>query len=110
MRPKAAQRVGWGIVMETLFLIYVFYAVVVLIWGSLSQSDSRLRHLVISAALLKEGAVLGKDPIVIELRAIQPESQRVAAIPGSLVVSRAGLISLVQWIPPGANLVFYEHG
>jgi hypothetical protein len=94
--------------METIFLIYVLYAVVVLIWSSLSQSDLGMRHLVISAALLQEGAVLGKNPIVIELHAAQPKS-RVADIPGSLVVSRADLSSLVRWTPPGATLVFYEH-
>jgi hypothetical protein len=94
--------------METIFLIYVLYAVVVLIWSSLSQSDLGMRHLVISAALLQEGAVLGKNPIVIELHAVQPKS-RVADIPGSLVVSRAELSSLVRWTPAGATLVFYEH-
>jgi hypothetical protein len=96
--------------METIFLIYMLYAVVILIWSSLSPSDFVLRHLVISVALLKEGAVLGKNPIVIELHAIQPESRRVADIPGSLVVSRAELSSLIRWTPPGATLVFYEHG
>jgi hypothetical protein len=96
--------------METTFVIYVLYAVVALIWSSLNEPWLGLRHLVISAALLKEGAFLGTTPIVIELRPARPTLRTVASIPGSLVISRAKFSSLVRWAPPGATLVFCEHG
>ena len=96
--------------METALVIYVLYAAVVLIWSSLNEPCAGLRHLVISAALLREGVFLGATPIVIELRPTRPSSRNVARMPGSLVVSRAELCSLVRWTPPGATLVFCEHG
>jgi len=96
--------------MTTVLVIYVLYASVVLIWSSVDQSNVGIRHLVISAALLEEGAVLGTDPIVIELRGVQPGPQRVSRIPGSLVVSRSELNSLVRWAPPCTTLVFCERG
>jgi hypothetical protein len=96
--------------MTTVLVIYVLYASVVLIWSSLDQSDVGLRHLVISAALLEGGAVLGTDPIVIELRGVEPGLQRVSSLPGSLVVSRTELNSLVRWAPRCATLVFCEGG
>jgi hypothetical protein len=96
--------------METIFVIYVLYASVVLIWSSLTQSREGLRHIIISPALLKEGGVLAADPIVIELRPALPGLRPGAGIPGALVVSSAELSSLVHWTPPGATLVFCEHG
>jgi hypothetical protein len=96
--------------MKTILTMYVIYAAVVLIWSSLNHSDVGLRHLVISAALLKEGLVLGSNPIVIELRPVQLGLQPVTSISDALVVSRPEFSSLVHWIPPGATLVFCERG
>lgn len=96
--------------MQAVFLVYLVYAVVVLIWSSLNEPWLGLRHLVVSAAVLKEGAFLGTTPIVIELRPARPSLPTVASIPGSLVVSRAEFSSLVRWAPPGATLVLCERG
>jgi len=104
------RRFRWGIVMTTVLVIYVLYASVVLVWSSLDQSNEGLRHLVVSAALLEEGTVLGTDPVVIELRSVELGLQRVSSLPGSLVVSRTELNSLARWTPPRATLVFCGRG
>ena len=96
--------------METIFLVYVLYAVVILIWSSLHQSGVDLRHIIISPALLRESALFGENPIVIELCPPRPQLPPIARIPGSLLVSSAELNNFAHWLPPGATLVFCEHG
>ena len=59
--------------METIFVVYVLYAVVILIWSSLHQSGVDLRHIIISPALLRESALFGENPIVIELCPARPQ-------------------------------------
>ena len=109
-RDITVTRFERDITMETIFVIYVLYASAVLIWSSLSPSRVGLRRIIISPALLKEGVVLGADPIIIELRPARPDLRPVSSIPGALVVSSAELGSLVHWTPPGATLVFCEQG
>jgi hypothetical protein len=97
-----------GVVVETVLLLYVLYAAVILIWSSSSEPDTQLRYLVISTALLKEGIFLGANSLVFELCPAQPRVRPAACIPGALVVSRAELGGLVRWTPPAATLVFCD--
>ena len=92
--------------METFFAVYVLYAVVILIWSSLHRSGVALRYIIISPALLRESALSGDNPIVIELCPARPNLPPIARIPGSLLVSSAELNNFVHWLPPGATLVF----
>jgi hypothetical protein len=97
-----------GVVVETVLVIYVLYAAVILIWSSSIHGDTELHYLVISTALLKEGIFLGANALVIELCPAQPRVRPAASIPGALVVSRAEFGCLARWTPPGATLVFCD--
>ncbi len=96
--------------MQTLFILYVLYAIVTLIWTSARRSRAELRHVVISHDWLNERAALKTNSIVIELHSEERSSAAAATIPGSLLVSRAELVRLVSWTPPGSILVFKEQG
>ncbi len=96
--------------MQTLFFLYLLYAIVTLIWSSVRRSRAELRHFVISRDSLNEQAALKRNSIVIELHSEERNSTAAPTIPGSLLISRTELARLVRWTPPGSILVFKEQG
>lgn len=82
---------------ETILVIYVLYAAVILIWSSSSQPDIQIRYVVISTALLKEGVFPGANPLIIDLRPAQPGTGPAACIPE-------------RWSFPGMSSVVWFDG
>ncbi len=96
--------------MQTLFILYLLYAIVTLIWASARRSRAELRHVVISQDWLNEKVARKTNSIVIELHPEERKALAAPTIPGSLLISRTELVRLVRWTPPHTFLVFKEQG
>ena len=90
--------------MTTFFIIYLIYAIVVLVscsWSALPP----VQYVSISKPVLDGWIVTGRRPIVLEVCSRKPSDAKSPDWSAPLIVAQKELASLVRWLPPASLLV-----
>ena len=91
--------------MTTFFVIYVIYALVVLVSCSWANAALPVQYVSISKPILDKWILGGRCPIVLELCCREPSDAESHDSGTPLIVAPKELASLVRWLPPASLLV-----